>query len=35
LLAPTGPVIVGPGAPILASLKSTLAQIKSPNNVVE
>tara|TARA_Y100001972_G_scaffold38402_1_gene47191 strand:+ start:3316 stop:4440 length:1125 start_codon:yes stop_codon:yes gene_type:complete len=35
LLAPTGPVVVGPGAGILASLKSTLSQIKSPNNKVE
>ena len=35
LLAPTGPVVVGPGAGLLASLKSTLSQIKSPNNRVE
>mgnify|MGYP001295145634 FL=1 len=35
LLAPTGPVVVGPGAGLLASLKSTLAQIKSPKNLVE
>ena len=35
LLAPTGPVVVGPGAGLLASLKSTLSQIKSPKNLVE
>ena len=35
LLAPTGPVVVGPGAGLLASLNSTLAQIKSPKNLVE
>ena len=32
LLAPTGPVVVGPGAGLLASLKSTLGTIKSPQN---
>ena len=35
LLAPTGPVVVGPGAGLLASLKSSLSTIKSPNNKVE
>ncbi len=35
LLAPTGPVVVGPGAGILASLKSTLGTIKSPSNKVK
>ncbi len=35
LLAPTGPVVVGPGAALLANIKSTLSQIKSPNNKVE
>jgi hypothetical protein len=35
LLAPTGPVVVGPGAGLLASLKSSLSTIKSPNNTVE
>ena len=32
LLAPTGPVVVGPGAGLLASLKSSLSTIKSPQN---
>ncbi len=32
LLAPTGPVVVGPGAGLLASIKSTLSTIKSPQN---
>ena len=32
LLAPTGPVVVGPGAGLLASVKSTLSTIKSPQN---
>jgi len=32
LLAPTGPVVVGPGAGLLASVKSTLGTIKSPQN---
>ena len=32
LLAPTGPVVVGPGAGLLASLKSSLGTIKSPQN---
>ena len=35
LLAPTGPVVVGPGAGLLANIKSTLSKIKSPNNKVE
>ena len=32
LLAPTGPVVVGPGAGLLESVKSTLSTIKSPQN---